>query len=145
MDDLERLLDDGKEYMHINLEKVLSDRAIPSPVRLLAADIQRCPYMTVGDFFKNLSDTDVLALSEIVDNQTESDMENLLLMTIMLAKAEGADGAWDDKALLAKQLSKLQVLITITSLERKGIVRVWYENYTLGNDMDDDKLVEKLY
>jgi len=143
-EDLERLLDDGKEYMHIDLQKVAESSSIPSTIRALAMDLMRCPYISVGDYLKNLSDNEVFGLQELVDEQTAESLENILLMTIMLSKAEAADGPWEDKELLAKQLSKMQVLITITSLHRKGMVRVWYENFSLGDDMIDKKIAEKL-
>jgi hypothetical protein len=144
MDDLERMLDDGKEYMGINLEKVTQDSKIPSTIRALAMDLMRCPYLSVGDFLKNLSDSEVYGLQELVEEETFESMENLLLLTIMLAKAEAADGPWEDKALIAEQLTKMQMLITVASLHRKGMIQVWYENFSLGKDMEDKQIASKL-
>lgn len=144
MDDLERMLDDGKEYMGINLEKVMQDSRIPSTIRALAMDLMRCPYLSVGDFLKNLPDSEVYGLQELVEEESYESMENLLLLTIMLAKAEAADGPWEDKALIAEQLTKMQMLITVASLHRKGMIQVWYENFSLGKDMEDKQIASKL-
>jgi hypothetical protein len=45
---------------------------------------------------------------------------------------------------LATQLSMLRQLIVFTSLEKKGLVRCYFENFTLGTDMGDKTIVEKL-
>ena len=62
---------------------------------------------------------------------------------MMLAAAEGTDDLGDMNN-LRHQLSKLIMTITVVSLGRKGLVRVFYENLTLGHDMDDAKIAEKI-
>jgi hypothetical protein len=46
--------------------------------------------------------------------------------------------------IIQKQMSMLLSLITFESLARKGIVRVYHENFTLGDDMADKLVVEKI-
>ena len=42
------------------------------------------------------------------------------------------------------QLHMLRSLLVFMSLEKKGLVRCYYENFTLGSDMGDKIVVDKL-
>ena len=66
-----------------------------------------------------------------------------MLLAMMLASGEGTCDM-NDMEKNRTQLGMLMSLITVVGLERKGFVRVFYENLTLGDDMGNAVIVEKL-
>jgi hypothetical protein len=126
----------------------MSDWVAPT-IRLLAMDLQKSPYMSLGDFFSKLSDNSVYELQVLsergfddADNINNPDMQQVMILSLMLAGAEGTQDF--DLRVIQKQMSMLLSLITFESLARKGLVRVYHENFTLGDDMNDKLVVEKL-
>jgi hypothetical protein len=137
--------DDG---YNINYRNVAEANWILPTIRLLAIDMQKNPYVTVGDWFRGLGTSSVLELQELAETCYEDPdnadaLEQLMLLTMMLASAEGTCDMQDMEK-NRTQLGMLLSLITIVGLERKGLVRVFYENLTLGNDMGSAVIVEKL-
>jgi hypothetical protein len=110
--------------------------------------MQKNPYVTLGDWFRGLADSSIYELQELAetcyeDPENADAQEQLMLLTMMLASAEGTCDMQDMEK-NRTQLGMLMSLITIVSLQRKGHVRVFYENLTLGTDMRDAVIVEKL-
>jgi hypothetical protein len=139
--------DDG---MQLNYGNIAMAEWLCPTIRLAALDLQKNPYIAVGDWFQKQSNNSIAELQHMAevayenpDDPENEEIEQLMLLTMMLAAAEGSDNM-GDMAHLQKQLSKLVMLITVVSLQRKGLVRVFYENLTLGADMDDAKIAEKL-
>ena len=152
----------GEEAMdglyYINFGKVVEHTAFTAVTRLLAASLQHNPYMSVGDFFANLSNADLGVLGDLVDRaygdadeeretgrqvKDNAAMEELLLISQMLSRAEGTETANMDE--IAKQVEYFVNLIPLTTLERKGLIHVYYENMTLGiGDNADKPIARKL-
>jgi hypothetical protein len=139
--------DDG---YNLNYGNIANAEWLCPTIRLTALDLQKCPYISVGDWFKKLNDNSLRELQQIAENTFDNpdapdgeDLEQMMILAMMLASAEGTDdiGNMDH---MKKQLSKIIMLITLVCLERKGLVRIWYENMTLGADMEGVPLVEKL-
>jgi hypothetical protein len=135
--------DDSNEY-HVNFEQVASSAHLPATIRLLAFDLIKAPYLSLGDFFKNASDRSIQELIEMV-NDTENDedaMENLILLTMMLMTAEGLVITDDND--LHEATNAMTMIICGVSLARKGLVRMFYENLSFGEDMKHKTIMEKL-
>jgi hypothetical protein len=139
--------DDG---YNLNYGNIANAEWLCPTIRLTALDLQKNPYISVGDWFLKLSVNSLNELQDIAerafedaDNADNEDIEQMMILAMMLASAEGTDdiGNMDH---MKKQLSKIIMLVTLVALERKGLVRVWYENMTLGADMEGVPLVEKL-
>lgn len=135
-----------EEGFCLNLPEIVRSRTIIGPIRLLAAEMQERPYMSVGEWMSGL---DFISFQQIfdladADDNDETMMEQLLLLTMMLSSAEGTSVNGQNMDELATQLSMLRQLIVFTSLEKKGLVRCYYEHFTLGTDMGDKTIVEKL-
>lgn len=133
---------------NINYRNVAEANWILPTIRLLAIDMQKNPYVTLGDWFRGLADSSIYELQELAetcyeDPENADALEQLMLLTMMLASAEGTCDMQDMEK-NRTQLGMLMSLITIVSLERKGHVRVFYENLSLGTDMRDAVIVEKL-
>ena len=139
--------DDG---YNLNYGNIAQAEWLCPTIRLTALDLQKQPYITLGDWFQKQSDNSIRELQQLAENAYEDpdspdneDIEQMMILTMMLAAAEGTDDLGDMNN-LRHQLSKLIMTITVVSLGRKGLVRVFYENLTLGHDMDDAKIAEKI-
>ena len=143
--DLKIEIDEGDS---LNYRNIAEANWILPTIRLLAIDLQKNPYVTVGDWFRGLADSSVYELQELAETcyenpDNEESMEQMMLLAMMLASGEGTCDMKDMEK-NRTQLGMLMSLITVVGLERKGFVRVFYENLTLGDDMGNAVIVEKL-
>ena len=143
--DLKIEIDQGDS---LNYRNIAEANWILPTIRLLAIDLQKNPYVTVGDWFRGLADSSVYELQELAETcyenpDNEESMEQMMLLAMMLASGEGTCDMKDMEK-NRTQLGMLMSLITVVGLERKGFVRVFYENLTLGDDMGNAVIVEKL-
>lgn len=128
----------------INYQKICEHPECHPIVKSLAHTMVKNPYMLVKDFFTALSDDEVQSLMELVEDRKDSwCLSNLILISEMLARAEGLEPEDDQES--SKNVSSLIVWITCVSLERKGLVRVFYENMSFGQEFDHKKLVENIF
>ena len=137
-------IDDGGGF-RLNYANIANAEWLLPTIRLLALDMQKNPYVTVGDWFRGLSKSSLEEIQELAevcyeDEENSDAIEQLMLLSMMLALAEGT-GDLNDMESNHRQLGMLMSLITIVSLERKGFVRVFYDNLTLGSDMGDRFIV----
>jgi hypothetical protein len=79
-------------------------------------------------------------LSDDYDNENFAD---LLLMAEMLVRAEGLNGS-DSSEAMNIHLKKFITFLAIEGLYRKGLVRVFRENMSFGEDMEERVIVEKI-
>jgi len=117
----------------INLEKIQEYPNILAVTKLLALKIQNNPYMRVGNFLKNLSDADLKTLMSIDENDPH--MEDILMMSFLLARAEGVDNG--TVGLITLHTSMLQNFITAESLYRKGLIEFYHDNLSFGEEAGD--------
>lgn len=128
----------------MNLDLISRQENLTAATRLLAITLEKQPYMSVGDWFKSLSDYQFAELNNLLEEPTQEGDEELLLLTLMLSKAEASDVEYEASEAMARQFDLLKVLITCVSLEKKGLVKIHYENMTLGEDMGDRIVVERI-
>jgi hypothetical protein len=69
-------------------------------------------------------------------------MEDIVLMTEMLSRAEGVPSQSVDE--ITENVNYFGACITCVSLARKGLVRVYYDNMSFGADNGDKMIVEKI-
>lgn len=122
----------------INLEKIQEYPNILAVTKLLALKLQKNPYMKVGNFLKNLSDADLKTLISI--EQNDSEMEDILMMSFLLARAEGVENGTTD--LITTHVNMLQGYITMESLYRKGLIEFYHDNLSFGEEASD-KIIAK--
>ena len=98
--------------------------------------------MTVGDFIGNLSDSD---LSFLINTMEDSDKycSDYILIGSMLAGAEGVPAPHDVEE-YSQLIDKLMMLLAVESLGRKGLVKVYRENMSFGEDAGDKIVCEKI-
>ena len=135
--------DDGKETFTILYDNVIKAKDLMPITRALAVDLVHSGYMRVGDFLKSLSDNDLQNLMEISDNDECEQFCEILLISEMLATGEGLSSSKDEQE-YSDRMNQFCVLLALESLQRKGLVKLYRENMSFGDDMQDKIVVEKI-
>lgn len=120
----------------INVEKIQEYPNILAVTKLLALKMQQNPYMRIGNFLLNLSDQDLKILIDI--EEEDNLMEDLLMMSFLLARAEGVENGTTE--LITKHLNMFQRFVVMESLYRKGLINLYHENLSFGEE-DGDKII----
>ena len=128
---------------NINYDMVVKSKYCLAVTRLLAADLMNNPYMTVGDFMRDLTDEDLTILTGVADDEDSPKYEDLILIAQMLCSAEGIENTFDLEE-VQNRLSQFIMLLTCEQLARKGLVKIYHENMSFGPDMENKIVVEKL-
>ena len=133
------------ENSHPCMEKIIaSDKLLPI-TRSVAKMLMRNPYTSLGKFFKKLSDENLEVLMEIIDegdSEFNDGMEDVVLMTEMLSRAEGVPSESVEE--ITENVNYFGACVTCVSLARKGLVRVYYENMSFGTDNGEKVIVERI-
>ena len=133
------------ENSHPDMEKIIgSDKLLPV-TRSVAKMLMRNPYTSLGKFFKKLSNENLEVLMEIIDegdSEFNERMEDIVLMTEMLSRAEGVPSESIEE--ITENVNYFGACVTCVSLARKGLVRVYYENMSFGTDQGEKVLVERI-
>jgi hypothetical protein len=135
---MEEDFNDFHQY-DIALDKIIQSRGLSSIVKQLAQELKVNPYKTVGSFFDNLSNVDLDILMEKLDRE---DFEELLLITELLARAEGA-GA-NDLEQITHNFNVMTVMIAGEALARKGLVEAYHYNMSFGEDSKDKPIFKPI-
>ena len=133
------------ENSHPNIEKIIDAEGLLPVTKSVAKMLMRNPYISLGRFFEKLSDENLQALMEIIeegDSEFNDGMEDIVLMTEMLSRAEGVPSQCIED--ITENVNYFGACVTCVSLARKGLVRVYYDNMSFGTDQGDKVLVEKL-
>ena len=133
------------ENSHPNMEKIINAEGLLPVTKSVAKMLMRNPYTSLGKFFKKLSDENLQALMEIIDegdSEFNDGMEDIVLMTEMLSRAEGVPSQSIED--ITENVNYFGACVTCVSLARKGLVRVYYENMSFGTDQGEKVLVERL-
>ena len=133
------------ENSHPDMEKIIgSDKLLPV-TKSVAKMLMRNPYTSLGKFFKKLSDENLEVLMEIIDegdSEFNERMEDIVLMTEMLSRAEGVPSESIEE--ITENVNYFGACVTCVSLARKGLVRVYYENMSFGTDNGEKVIVERI-
>jgi hypothetical protein len=133
----------------ISFKNVSEDNTMLPTTRLLAIDIIKNGYINVGDFFKNMPESDLqsyLHMSEEIHNENVDAGAEVLLLSEMLAIGEGLEIGFDpdETKTMQARMSQLIMFLSCESLARKGLVKLYRENMSFGEDVGSKPFVEKL-
>lgn len=131
---------DPQEYT-VNYHNIANHKDLSNVTRVLAMDLINNPYLVVGDFFKNLSNGSLDELVEITNRDDDDAISETLLLSEMLSRAEGVENDLED---MGTNIGTMRMFVAGTSLARKGLVRVHYENMTFGREIEEKVLFEKI-
>lgn len=128
--------DDLQNYTVV-YHKVIGDNKFSTATRFLASKLSNNPYLTVGEFLADLTDSDVRQYVNMIDSE---EFEEIVLLAQMLSRAEGvvAETMGD----VTFQTNALMNFILLESLYRKQLIDIWRENMSLGSDCGD-KIIAK--
>ena len=133
------------ENSHPCMEKIIeSDKLLPV-TKSVAKMLMRNPYTSLGKFFTKLSDENLEILMEIIeegDSEFNDGLEDVVLMTEMLSRAEGVPSQSIED--ITENVNYFGMCVTCVSLARKGLVRVYYDNMSFGKDQGDQIIVERI-
>ena len=128
--------------LKMNLDKISKEKSFLSVTRLLAIDLMENPYLSIGSFIQKLSDQDIEDFMQLIEHDNDLAMENMFLITELLATAEGLPS--EDLSVLTERCNIMAGYITIESLARKNLVKVHYENMSFGEEFNKKVVVERL-
>jgi len=128
---------------HIDLAKVAKNKDFSSLVRLLATDMITTGYVHVGNFIHDMSDSEIETLLDGMDEQEDQQMQEIILISEMLAIGEGCEPSKDTDE-FTDRANHLAMLLAIEGLSRKGLVKAYHENFSFHEDSGDKIIVEKL-
>ena len=130
----------------IDLKHVMESNQLLGTTRLLAMDIQNKGYVNVGEFFKNLNESDLQKYLDLADSPDDDIFSEILLVSELLAMGEGLDNGLDENNLQISQnrMSQMIMYLACESLARKGMVKLYHENISFGEDMNNKVVVEKI-
>jgi hypothetical protein len=126
----------------ISYDMVVKSKYCLAVTRLLAAELMNNPYMTVGDFMRDLTDEDLNILTDIADDEDSPKYENLILIAQMLCSAEGLENTFGVEE-IQNRIAQFVLLLTCEKLARKGLVKIYHENMSFGPDMENKIVVER--
>lgn len=127
----------------ISYDKVIKCKDFLPLTRTLAMDLSASGYMRPGDFLKSLADSDVDALLKIVEDDENQRLDEILLISEMLATGEGLEQSKDSEQ-VSERMNAFRAFLAIEGLSRKGFVKVYHENISFGEDFGNKIVVEKL-
>ena len=98
--------------------------------------------MPIGDFIKSLKNDTLEELNVISEDENHPNFEEIVLLSEMLAAAEGTNiGGLPE---VHQRVNMFTTWLVFESLKRKGLVRIFYENISFGEDMGEKVVVEKI-
>lgn len=127
----------------INYENIIRCDDLMECTRDLARTLKYNPYLSFGDYMNELPTSILDKLLEVADDEENEHFDELVLLSEMLARAEGLDAAQNDE----ETLTRLKVLMSILAVEglyRKGMIRAYRENYSFGDDMHNKIVAKRL-
>lgn len=135
--------DDFDSY-EVNYDRVAEDVKSHPVVRLLALNLKQNPYLTVGDWLQSLSDGSLDDMVELVnaEDTDEAAMSDMILLSLMLTRAEQVFMKSDDD--LARSVGMLRMFVCLAGLQRKGMIKAFYENMSFGEDAMHLHVAEKI-
>ena len=137
-------MDKDENTFVINYQIIIAEKTFMSLTRFLASQMTKNPFLSVGHFLAEISDVDLSALSNIVEGgEDHPALSELMLIAEMLASGEGLDrGSLDT---IHQRVNMFMMFITFESLYRKKLVKLYHENMSFGDDMQNAVIVERLH
>lgn len=135
------MIDEGSFF--INYDNIITNKTLLDSTRLLAVDITNNGYLSISDYLKKLSDSDLTFLLKSSENPDSEGFSEILLLSEMLATGEGLDNSSTEDVLM-KRIKVMIAFLAVESLGRKGMVRVLRENMSFGEDYNHKNIAERL-
>jgi len=129
------------EQYNINYHKIATQKNFTEATKKLSIILIEKTYISVGDYFKSLSDKNLCALLELVDQNDDEAYMELVLLSEMLSRGEGIITA--DELEMTENVAYLKMIIVSVHLARVHKLKVNYQNISFDRDMLDKVILEK--
>lgn len=135
----------------VDLQMVSERENYSSCTRLLASNLINNPYITPGQFITELSNYELDWLIETTEKLTieneglyddDEDVDELIIITLMLSQAEGVSVI--DESQLFDHIKLMTLMLVGTKLGRDGVVKLFPEKFSFGQDMRDEIIFEPI-
>lgn len=138
--------DTGESQYTIEFARVAEDNKLLGTTRLLALDISKNGYINIGEFFEKMNDSDLQKYLNLSENLDDEAAAEVVLLGEMLSIGEGLEYSlsYEKPETMEKRISQLIMFLACESLYRKGLVKLYRENMSFGDDMMDKVIVEKI-
>mgnify|MGYP003351098875 CR=1 FL=1 len=127
----------------INYDMVITNKKFLNSTRLLAVDISENGYLSLSDYLKKLSNEDLKYLIGVSENPEDDAFGELIIVAETMAIGEGLEGSKDDEDIFCRVKMMIAFLVT-ESLYRKGLIKIFRENMSFGEDYSHKNIAEKL-
>jgi len=132
------------EYpFEINYANVIRADDLLECTRDLARTLKHNPYLSFGDYMNEMPTAVLDELLEIADSEHNDHFDELVLLSEMLSRAEGLDASQTDEESVFR-LNIFMSILAIEGLARKGLIQVYRENYSFGEDMLNKMVAKRL-
>jgi hypothetical protein len=128
--------------LDINYPNVAAEKTFSKATRSIAKYLMTVPYISVGEFLQNISDTDLDELVNVANRDDDDAVSELMMLAEMLSRAEGVFTETPEE--YGENVGFIRMLLASVSLARKGLVKVNYENISFSRDMLSKVIVEKI-
>lgn len=123
----------------VDINHIISDETIYPIVKKFAIEYKSRGYITPGDYFSNVHLSDLEILRRLVDSfhtdKNIDDQQNLMLLAILMASAEGID-VCDEH--IENFLKSIIILTTIEYLDRNNLAVAIRKNFTFDPDSNEE-------
>lgn len=131
------------ETFKVNYHVVVNSKDLMTETRQLARSLMENPYLSIGDYLKNISDHSLEKFIDMINEGEEGEnFQEFLLIAEMLARAEGLDEGTLD--VITERTNILCTMICCESLYRKGMIKLHHNNMSFGEDMRSAVIAERI-
>lgn len=132
------------EYpFEINYKQIINCDGVLECTRDLARTLSHNPYISFGDYMNELPTSILENLLHVAEDENNDHFDELLLISEMLARAEGLEAAESEEQSV-KRLKILMSILAVEGLYRRGLIRAYRENYSFGEDMMNKVVAKRL-
>jgi hypothetical protein len=128
----------------VSFDELISDSQHHPLLRLMCVRLKEEPYMTLGTYFKGLSDRDLDMLVGLVEVATINldpwSYQQITVMAELLSRAEACEAETIEGIKMNARMFCL--IATAANLERKGMVNVIWEHASFGPEFFDKQIVK---
>lgn len=123
-----------------NFDNIINHNRFLTSTRLLAAKLQKNPYMTMQDYLELVPDFELQKIVEMMDSPDLN--EEVILLSELLSTAEGCKAENIDDVTM--NVNTFMAFIVADSLSRKGLARVHRENMSFDAQYGTKPIVSKM-
>lgn len=125
----------------VQYDNVINSKIFLKSTIDLAKKIKDTGYYLTSDYIKALTDKDITHLLNLVNDQYSIEFGELFIIAEMLSNAEGLQSSSTAKE-SADRINALIGFLTLESLYRKKMIKLYHQNMSFGEEFKHLKIAE---